>query len=592
VKSWFAISLLGIATAVALTCAAGTDKDTAETRQDSQLRAMSDEINRSKTLKLNDLDKPYFIQYSSDDAEQMAISASLGGLTHSERFHLRRPSAVVRVGSYAFDNTNSIYSAIGRLGLFPLDDDYQVMRTSLWQSTDALYKAATGQITAKRNALREISEPDKTPDLAPAKAVHILDPVLRAEVDLQAWEGLARNVSAGFVSHPAVLNSSVRVQIISSTYRLVNSEGTVVRIPETLNEIQIRASSKAADGQPVWNHEFFVAPRPSGFPKKEELTKAVDLVAAQTETLTKAPLGEDYTGPVLFEQEAAAQMMAEVLADAVALRRKPLAPPGSNERARMLDSVWISRTGSKVAPDWLSVFDDPLQKTYGGKTLAGYYRVDDEGVPAQRVQLIDKGTLRGFLSSRLPVRNVNGSNGHGRLPGGFGSEAAVLGNLFVEAAQRVPEAQLKATLIEKVKSAGLQYGLIIKRLDFPSTATLTDLQSMAVQLRNSGAARTLDPPLLAYRVFPDGREELVRGLRFREFSAKDLRDLDAASDQPYVFNYVNDGSSLNIADLRSEATTSSVVCPSLLLDSVELTRAENEAGAPPVVPPPSLVAGQ
>jgi hypothetical protein len=164
--------------------------------------------------------------------------------------------------------------------------------------------------------------------------------------------------------------------------------------------------------------------------------------------------------------------------------------------------------------------------------------------------------------------------------------------LFVEAAQPVPEAQLKAKLIEKVKSAGLQYGFIIKRLDFPSTATLADLQSMAVQLRNSGAARTLDPPLLTYRLFPDGREELVRGLRFREFSAKDLRDLDAASDQPYVFNYVNDGSSLNVADLRREATTSSIVCPSLLLDSVELTRAENEAGAPPVVPPPSLIAEQ
>ncbi len=591
-KFWLPVSFLGLATAVALTCAARLDKDADAWRQDQQLRAMADELSRSKTLKLNDLDKPYFIQYSSDDAEQIAISASLGGLTRSESFHLRRPSAIVRVGSYSFDNTNSIYSAAERLGLFPLDDDYQVMRTSLWQSTDALYKSATGQITAKRNALREISEPDKTPDFAPAQTIHILDPILRSEVDPQTWEVIARNISKRFVSHPAVLTSSVRVQVISSNYRLVNSEGTVVRTPETLNEIQIRASSKAADGQPVWNQEFFVTPQANRLPKEEELAKAADLVAMATEALTKAPLAEDYTGPVIFEQEAAAQMMAEVLADALTLRRRPLAPPGSNEGARMLDSVWLSRTGSKVVPDWLNVFDDPLQEKYEGKELAGYYRVDDEGVAAQRVKLIDKGTLRGFLSSRLPVRNVNGSNGHGRLPGGFGSEAAVLGNLFIEATQRTPEAQLKAKLIEKVKSAGLQYGLIIKRLDFPATATLADLQSMAVQLHRTGAARTLDPPLLAYRIFPDGREELIRGLRFREFSAKDLRDLDAASDQPYVFNYVNDGSVLNLADLRSEATTSSIICPSLLLDSVELMRAENEAGAQPVVPPPALVAGQ
>jgi hypothetical protein len=590
VKAWFLVGILGSAAALALTSAAVASANSSDWQQDTQLSAMSDELSRSKTLKLNDLEKPYFIQYSSDDADQLSINASLGGITQSQRFHLRRPGAVVRVGSYAFDNTNSIYSGNARLGLFPQDDDYLVMRTSLWQATDALYKAAIGSITAKRNALREISDPDKTPDLAPAKMVRILDPVLKPEIDQQELEAAAKNVSSRFVSHPAVLTSSVRVQTISSTYRLVNSEGTVVRIPETLNEVQIRAASKAADGQPVWNQEIFVAPQTSELPKEQELINAADLVGSTTEALTKAPLAEDYTGPVIFEQEAAAQMMAEVLEDAVTLRRKPLAPPGSNQRARVLDSVWVSRKNSKVVPDWLSVFDDPLQKNYAGKALAGHYTVDDEGVPAQRVQLIDQGSLRGFLSSRLPVRNVDSSNGHGRLPGGFGSEAAVLGNLFVEASQRVPEAQLKSRLLEKVKSAGLQYGLIIRRLDFPSTASLADLQSMAAQLRNTGAARTLDPPLLAYRVFPDGREELVRGLRFREFSAKDLRDLDAASDRPFVFNYVNDGSTLNIVDLRNEATTSSVICPSLLLDSVELMRAENEAGAAPIVPPPSLVA--
>ena len=589
-KSWFVVGILGLAVAVVLMCAARTNENSETWRQDTQLRAMADELNRSKTLKLNDLDKPYFIQYSSEDADQLAINSSLGGITNSQRFHLRRPDAVVRVGTYAFDNTNSIYSGSGRLGLFPIDDSYLVMCTSLWQATDALYKAAIGSITAKRNALREISDPDKTPDLAPAKTVHVLDPVLEPEVDQQQWEATARTVSGRFVFYPAVLTSSVRVQAISSTYRLVNSEGTMVRVPETLNEIQIRAAGKAADGQPVWNQEIFVAPRASELPEEQELLKVADLVGSATEALTKAPLAEDYTGPVIFDQEAAAQMMAEVLEDAVTLRRKPLAPRGSNQRARVLDSVWVSRKGSKVVPDWLSVFDDPLQEDYGGKALAGRYKVDDEGVPAQRVQLIDKGSLRGFLSSRLPVRNVNISNGHGRLPDGFGSEAAVLGNLFVESSQRLPETKLKSLLLEKVKSAGLQYGLIIKRLDFPSTASLADLQSMAAQLRNSGAARTLDPPVLAYRVFPDGREELVRGLRFREFSAKDLRDLDGASDQPFVFNYVNDGSTLNIADLRNDATTSSVICPSLLLDSVELMRAENEADAAPMVPPPSMVA--
>jgi hypothetical protein len=111
---------------------------------------------------------------------------------------------------------------------------------------------------------------------------------------------------------------------------------------------------------------------------------------------------------------------------------------------------------------------------------------------------------------------------------------------------------------------------------------------MERQLQRNGYARTLAQPLLAYRVYPDGREELVRGLRFSEFSAKDLRDVEAASDRPYVYNYINTGSSLNIADLRSEIVPSSVVCPSLLLESVELARADNEGDPAPLVPPPAL----
>jgi hypothetical protein len=302
-------------------------------------------------------------------------------------------------------------------------------------------------------------------------------------------------------------------------------------------------------------------------------------------------VSNDYSGPVLFEQEAAAQMVASVLSDALRLHRKPLAPPGGESR-QSLESVWSTRVGSKVVPEWLTIYDDPLEAQFHGTLLAGHYDVDDEGVPAERVMLVDKGTLKGFLASREPVRTYTGSNGHGRLPGEFGAEQAVIGNLFVQASQTVAEAQLKAELLEKVKAAGLKYGLILRRLDFPSTASLDELRSLGRQLQTGGHARTLNSPLLAYRVYLDGHEELVRGLRFEDFSAKELRDVAAASDQPYVFNYVNNGSSFNYAEGASDATTSTVVCPSLLFDSVDLARAQDEPGKLPIVPPPALIAQQ
>ena len=111
---------------------------------------------------------------------------------------------------------------------------------------------------------------------------------------------------------------------------------------------------------------------------------------------------------------------------------------------------------------------------------------------------------------------------------------------------------------------------------------------MARQLQKHGNARTLNAPLLAYRVYRDGREELVRGMRFKEFSARDLRDVEAASDRPYVLNYVNNGSSFNLAGAGTDATTSSVICPSLLLNNVDVEHVDEDTRRLPVVPPPGL----
>jgi TldD protein len=558
-------------------------------RQDVQLRAMLDEIARAKTLQISNLDKPYFISFSISDSDTTTATASLGGLLTSSRLHVRNPAIVLRVGDYKFDNTNSIYARNARLSLIPIDDDYQALRTQLWLATDGLYKASADQIMRKRAALREIAEPDTTPDFSPATAVQILQAPSDLKFDSKSWEEMSRELSSRFAAHPDILQSLIAIRGIGSTYRLVNSEGTIVRIPQELTTLEVRGSSLTGGGARVWDHDLITVLAPSQLPSEQELAGRVDKVAADIEALRKAPSGEDYSGPVLFEQEAAAQLMAQSLTDAIRLQRKPIAAPGANEQAsEPIESVWASRIGAKVVPDWMSIVDDPQRSDFKGTILAGHYDVDDEGVPAQRVAIVEKGVLKHFLFSRQPVRTFNTSNGHGRLPGGFGSEAAAIGNLFVEADQTVPEAQMKARLIEAAKSAGLKYGMLIRKIDFPSTANLEDLETMARDLHKNGYARTLNTPILAYRVYLDAHEELVRAIHFNEFSAKDLRDISAASDRPYVLNYLNNGGSYDLLDYTDNATTSAVICPSLLMASVELGHTAEQAGRPPVVPPPNF----
>lgn len=577
-----ALALSGFA--ITVLCGAETD-----IQKDVQLRAMVDELARTKTLQLNNLDKPYFVQYTTSDASEVAITASLGGILTSVSGRARSPRVEIRVGSYQFDNSNSIFSGASRFGALPIDDNYEAFRDAFWLASDAVYKSATDQITRKRNALREIAEADQTPDLAPAKPLIDLEAPPKLAVDQRKWEEILARISQRFVAAPSVSQSSVRFRSISSAYRIVNSEGTVVRIPQELTELTIRGEALAPDGNKVWNYQAATGLTIADLPDAKELEKMAEQVAADLETLVKAPVSEDYSGPVLFEQEAAAQMLASTLTDATRLQRKPIAPPGSNT-GQVLEGVWSSKVGSKVLPEWMSITDDPLKETFQNAALAGAYKVDDEGVPAERVVLVSKGVLKGFLASREPVKTITVSNGHGRLPGPWGTEQAVVGNLFVEASETTKEKDMKAKLLEKVKAAGLKYGLLIRRLDFPSTANAEELQSMGHQLQKGGYSRSLNSPLLAYRVYLDGHEELVRGLRFKDFSAKDLRDIDIASDQPYVFNYVNNGSSFNHAAVATSATTSTVIAPSLLLDSVDLAKGENEPGKQPIVPAPALIA--
>ena len=49
-------------------------------------------------------------------------------------------------------------------------------------------------------------------------------------------------------------------------------------------------------------------------PSEEEMTRGLSRMAENLVSLSHAPVGEDYNGPVLFESEAGPQIFAEVLA--------------------------------------------------------------------------------------------------------------------------------------------------------------------------------------------------------------------------------------------------------------------------------------
>jgi len=550
------------------------------------LKAMKDELERSRTLEISWLDKPYFIEYTVEDLHAFGVSATLGGILARNSNRHRVPRTRIRVGDYSFDNSNYIYSdSGGGSAELPIDDDYGVLRRSFWLATDRAFKNGVEAITRKRAALKNMSQPEALADLWKAKPFAKIAPVERQNISPDAWSNRVKTLSSVFAAFPQVLSSTASFDVSDATFYLTNSEGSVVRMPELISTIQFRATGQASDGMTVRGAAVFSVQDLKAFPSEAELKKAAEQVAKDVTALTAAPVGETYSGPVLFEGLAGAQLIADVLAPHFALSRKPISEPG--RPAPYMASDFEGRVGSRVLPDFIDVVDDPLQKAWNGAPLLGFYEYDAEGVVPTPLTLVEKGKLKNFLLTRQPMRGFDGSNGRARIPGSYGANAAAISNLILKSSETTKKDELRARLLKMVQDRSKPYGIIIRKMDFPTTAPTEELRRVFMAAAQGGTSRPVSAPLQVYRVYPDGKEELVRGLRLRGFSTRTLRDIVAVSDDNVVFSYMNTLAPMSMSG-GGYVSPTSVIAPSLLFEDVELERPQDELPKLPVVPPPPL----
>jgi TldD protein len=557
--------------------------------EDALLRAMHDEIERARKLTVAGLEAPYFIGYVVDEAETFSVSASLGGILTRRHDRFRAPEVRVRVGDYKFDDGNYVASGMPfgtryDLGRFPSENVYPLLRRYLWLATDSVYKSSVEAIARKRAAMRNVTQSEQLNDFAHAEPVRYLRDFHRLSIDEDAWTNRVRALSSIFAAYPELRLSQVELEASEGGYYVVNSEGTEVRAPESTTLLRARALAQASDGMTLRDTVAFHSLDAMRMPGDAELTRGLRALAENVTALAHAPVGEDYSGPVLFEGVAGAQIFAEVLGKNLVLARRPVMEPGrgSAPAAGELEG----RLGARVLPDSFDVVDDPSQKEWRGTPLFGSYDVDREGVPAKPLTLVEKGVLKSYLLTRQPVRGFEGSNGRARLPGAFGAHMAGFSNLFVSSSETSPAGELKKKLIELSKARGKPYGIIVRKMDFPSSASLDEVRRLLSRAQEGGHPVSL--PILVYKLYPDGREELVRGLRLRNFSARSLRDILAAGDDSNVFEFMDNAAPFALIGATSFTSEACVVAPSVLIDDLELNPIEGEYPKPPAVPAPAL----
>jgi TldD protein len=516
---------------------------------DALLEALLTELTRSYThLKMDQVQAPYYIEYRVNDVEDYNAEAAFGALVQSQRVHVRILRVVVRIGDYKQDSYFG--QGVGETNILPLDNDPIALRHQIWMATDDAYKSAGQSLAEKQAALKQFSaDPAAVDDFAKAPVVIAVSPVAALKVDEKDWKKTLEDVTDLYKQYPDVQSSTASARFTGVNEYFVNSEGTVTRDGRTTYSVQLNSSAQAADGMRVTRNPAYMVARAEELPSRDALLgdakKTLDTVVA----LRNAPIvEEEYRGPVLFAPDAADDVVASLVGQNVVGRKPQLGKPNRTTGA------FASSYKARVLPNFLSVVDDPSMKDFQGKSTVGSYEVDSEGVKAQRVTVIDNGTLTNYLLGRQPIRGFPDSNGHGRAaPGVF--PAPSLGVLVVKSSEaQTPEA-LKQRAIQMVTDQGLPYAY---RVD------------------------TLGPgnsPRLLYRVYAkDGHEELVRGAVFSELDVRAMRsDLIAAGNDPLVSN-------------RSGGAPTTIISPSLLFGELEVKRADTSKDKLPEYPAPPLPA--
>lgn len=572
-------------------------------QDDVLFRAMRDELERStRKLQLEKLDKPYFIAYKIVDTDSKTADATFGALTSQNEFRRRLVSVEVRVGSYMRDNTNFFSIRMGPSGVArnfaegglstPLDDDYDEIRRQLWIATDSSYKQALDDYAKKKAVLENRNRTDDAADMSqesPVKSKQVeTSSVVPPLTELAAY---AREISALFRAAPAIDHSTARINFTRSDTRYVNTEGTEYLRSVPSISLTVAADSQATDGMPLADAESWYGWTLSNIPKDEVVAKVKDMQARLTKLRTAATI-ERYTGPVLFEDQAAAELLGQTIIPAfVGLPRlvvdnEQFAGAFGADQGGMRDKI-----GSRILPSYLNIADDATLKVFQGKPLHGGYTMDEDGVPATTTKMVERGVFKHLLVSRALVAGAGShSTGNRRTTGTMPS------NVIVSTTQVTPAAEMKAKLIAAAKERQSDFGVIIRRIANPTAPKPSGAGRMiSITIGGSGGTGmtgyTIEPVIEAYKVYADGREELVRNLQIAGMSIGNFRDIMAAGDKPFVYTgaYVNNRRNPFMGGPMFFGNQwISIVTPSLLFEEVTLQRPIGEVPKLPFTAHPSF----
>lgn len=529
--AFFCIPLLAVSS-TSLRSSASPALSGSDPSPDPVLQAMQEELDRSKAeLKMANVPAPFYIEYRVLDTDDYQLQAGFGATEFERRGRFRFAHVVVRVGDYNMDSY--FESGTGEAASVSIDDDVPALRHALWLATDSAYKAAGEALTAKQGLYKRFAIEQTVDDFSREPAVHSLLPTVSLDFDARKWRELLESATRLYREFPEIQNVGASVRFSANNLYFVNTEGTVLRSGKTSYSISETGGTQAADGMRLERSPGDLFADPRELPSAEKIQADTRAMLETLTNLRKAPIvEEEYRGPVLFSADAVNDVVETLLAANVVARK-----PQPTVSSRTLGPFSASYH-SRVLPDFFSLADDPTLTQFEGKSLVGSYPVDDEGVRAVPVTVVEKGILENYLIGRRPIRGFPQSNGHGRLAQNGQTEPSI-GVLLLRPAQPVSRQALEAKLLELCRQQERPYCYSVDTL-----------------------GPRLSPRVL-YRLWTsDGHQELVRGAEFQELDTRSLRSDVVAAGNDYL------------ASNRLGLTPRTIISPSILFDELVVKRAD------------------
>jgi hypothetical protein len=558
------------------------------------LKAMRDEITRSmEQLSVDKLQKPYYVEYTLTLRSTQSVKSTLGGLISKRDLSGALLTVGIRVGNPQFDNTNYFDVSLGFFGSgddeesfknrrIPLELDYETLRRELWLASDACYKQSAELYSKKEASIKNRLRTDTTHDFRLLPALKSYDTTALGNMDFNAAEQACRQISAVFRNYNGIAASSISMEYLPETVLYINSEGREYIKTKQMAGVEIVASTQASDGMPLAQVYTVYAQKPDEFPRTDSLVKAATLLCNTLNQLLNAPkLEEPYSGPILFEQQAAAEAFGQIFAPNLIAQRPPLTERGVQDNDRY--AAFQNKIGGRVLPEFLSVQDMPLQPASGNTSLIGNYSIDDEGSAAQNINVVENGYLKSLLSGRIPTKRAKNSNGHSR---GGGPMFSVLSLKNGDKKKEAETADLKKRMMKLVKDRELPYGIIIRRVlnqNILYTVLFDQTAGEFPYAQGDGKLTVLE----AYRLYPDGREQLIRGSEIAGMSVPAFKDILLTGKKATPYNYLAPSVVSAFFTGGSQFVPCSLITPDLLFEDIELRPLESDFPKPPFLPAPS-----